>query len=61
MKVGDNEDTLLMRAVEKKNVGVAKVLLELGADKEAVNGFGDSVLDLAEEGGDEEVLKLLKR
>jgi ankyrin repeat protein len=36
------------------------VLLENGADKEAANRFGETALDIAEEKGQEEIVKLLE-
>jgi ankyrin repeat protein len=60
MKTGENEDTPLIIAVGKGHEKVVKVLLANGADKEITNKFGDTALDIAEENGKEEVIKLLE-
>jgi ankyrin repeat protein len=60
LKSGVNEDTLLILAAAKQHEKVIKVLLENGADKEAANRFGETALDIAEEKGQEEIVKLLE-
>jgi ankyrin repeat protein len=60
LKSGVNEDTLLILAAAKEHEKVIKVLLENGADKEATNKFGETALDIAEEGGQKEIVKLLE-
>jgi ankyrin repeat protein len=59
LKSGLNEDTLLIIAAAKEHEKVIKVLLENGADKKATNKFGETALDIAEEKGQEEMVKLL--
>lgn len=60
MKTGENEDTPIIIAAGKGHEKVVKVLLTNGADKEITNKFGDTALDIAEENGKEEVIKLLE-
>jgi ankyrin repeat protein len=60
LKSGENEDTLLIIAAAKENEKVIKVLLQNGADKELTNKFGDIALDIAEEKGKKEIIKLLE-
>lgn len=51
--------TPLQIAVKKRHLKTIETLLGLGADKEAMNMFGETALDLAEESGNKELLKLL--
>lgn len=60
LKTGKNEDTPLILAATKGNEKAVKALLENGADKEMMNKFGDMALDVAEEKGYKEVIKLLE-
>jgi ankyrin repeat protein len=60
LKNGENEDTLLIIAAAQENEKVIKVLLQNGADKELTNKFGDIALDIAEEKGKKEIIKLLE-
>jgi ankyrin repeat protein len=60
MKSGMNEDTLLLLAVGKEHEKVVKVLLDNGADRTLENKFGDMALDVAEEKGHKEMVKLLE-
>jgi ankyrin repeat protein len=60
MKSGENEDTPLIIATGKGHEKAVKVLLANGADKELTNKFGDMALDIAEENGKEEIIKLLE-
>lgn len=46
----DNGFTPLMLAAMRGNIQVAALLLEKGADMNAVNKFGKTALQLAEEG-----------
>jgi ankyrin repeat protein len=61
LKSGDNQDTPLILAAAKGHVKVVKCLLENGADKEVENKFGDMALDVAEEKGHEDIIKLLEQ
>ncbi|KAM3087363.1 hypothetical protein ACMFMG_001460 [Clarireedia jacksonii] len=60
MRSGVNDDTLLGIAAREGKEGVVKVLLEKGADREAINAFGETALDIAEEGDCKKVLELLE-
>jgi ankyrin repeat protein len=60
LKSGPDEDTLLGLAAAKGDEKVVKVLLENGADREIMNKFGEMPLDVAEEKGYKEVIKLLE-
>ncbi|KAG0645683.1 Multiple ankyrin repeat single KH domain-containing [Hyphodiscus hymeniophilus] len=59
-KSGENGDTPLIVAAVGGHEKVVRVLLENGADKEGMNRFGDMALDVAEEKGYKEVVKLLQ-
>ena len=60
MMSGADEDTPMILAAAKGHEKVVKVLLENGADKDFMNKFGDMALDVAEEKGHKEVIKLLE-
>jgi ankyrin repeat protein len=60
LKSGENGDTLLILAAAKKHEKVIKVLLQNGVDKELMNKFGEMALDIAEEKGYKEIIKLLE-
>ena len=53
-------ETPLMLAVRGDHEKCVKVLLELGADREAENAFLETAVDIAEEKGVKEVMELLK-
>jgi len=59
IKTGPNEDTPLMLASVNGHEKVVKVLIENGADIDAMNKFGDTALDLAEEKEHEKIIQLL--
>ena len=59
-KAGRNQDrTLLMLAVQKKQNGVAKTLIEKGADVNAKNSHGQSALLIAIASGNDKIVKYL--
>lgn len=60
VKSGDNEDTPLIIAAMEGHEKVVKVLLDNGADRMESNKFGDIALDIAEEKGNTEMIKLLE-
>ena len=60
MKTGENEDTPLIIAASKGHEKAVKVLLANGADRELTNKFGDTALDIAEEGGKKDIIELLE-
>lgn len=59
-KAGRPQDrTLLMLAVQKKQNGVAKTLIEKGADVNAKNSHGQSALLIAIASGNDKIVKYL--
>ena len=56
-----NGNTPLMIAVQKKHERSISVLLGLGADPEAMNKFGETASDIAEEHDSNDIIKLLKK
>jgi ankyrin repeat protein len=60
LKSGANEDTPLILAVAKEHEKVIKILLENGADRDAMNKFGETALDIAEEKGNKKIIELLE-
>jgi len=60
LKSGKDENTPLILAAAKGHGKVVKVLLENGADREVVNRFGETALDVAEEKGAKDVIELLE-
>jgi len=59
IKTGLNEDTPLILASINGHEKVVKVLIENGADIDAMNKFGDTALDLAEEKEHGNIIQLL--
>ncbi|MCJ1383448.1 hypothetical protein MMC17_006562 [Xylographa soralifera] len=55
-----NGNTPLMIAVQQKHESSVSVLLDLGADPEAMNKFGETALNLAEEHGSKDIIQLLQ-
>ena len=56
---GINGKTLLHEAVESHKLGIVKVLLENGADVNAVSNANDTALHIAATNGDADIINLL--
>ncbi|MHB9146846.1 MAG: ankyrin repeat domain-containing protein, partial [Candidatus Amoebophilus sp.] len=53
-------ETLLHLAIQTNNIGIIKIVLQLGADIKMRNNSGDTALDLAVWGGNQEIINLLR-
>ena len=57
----DKGNTALMIATRAKHQNVVEVLLKMGADREVMNNYGETALDIAEEKAFDDLIKLLEQ